>query len=115
MASKEDLVQSLIIKQSNEIETTAETIVEQETLNKGEIEVEIEPIKTETGQEYVYWARRGENEQLETAGEVEVSSSGVEQENGKIYFSDKSHFFIIFSHANFDTSHLLTHHIFSVA
>jgi len=81
MASKEDLVQSLIIKQSNEIQTTAETIVEQETLNKGEIEVEIEPTKTEAGQEYVYWARRGENEQLETAGEVEVSSSGVEQEN----------------------------------
>jgi hypothetical protein len=33
----------------------------------------------------VYWARRGENE-LETAGEVEVSSTGVGyQENGMVF------------------------------
>ena len=85
MTSKEDLVQSLIIKQSqqsNQNETTTQSLVEQEA--KGEIEEELEPAKIDTGQEYVYWARRGENEQLETAGEVEVCSSGVEQENGNV-------------------------------
>ena len=85
MNSKEDLVKSLIIKQSQEStedQTSVESLqhFEPATIKQGD---ETEAAKNDTGQEYVYWARRGENE-LETAGEVEVSSSGVEQENGKI-------------------------------
>jgi len=86
MASKEDLVKSIIIKQnSGESSSKSETDAKSQTEETTTVEVIVSKTSategsSETGQEYVYWARRGENE-LETAGEVEVSSSGVEQEN----------------------------------
>lgn len=81
MTSKEELVTSLI-KEQEEEEQQKETIVteraEDEQSNKADRSVDA---SNETGQEYVYWARRGENE-LETAGEVEVSSTGTEYQEG---------------------------------
>lgn len=86
MASKEDLVTSLIKEHHQSLSEPTETTIAviqdaaDSIENKGDNGNEN---SNETGQEYVYWARRGE---LETAGEVEVSSSAIEYQEGKLLF-----------------------------
>lgn len=79
MTSKEELVTSLIKEhQSLQQPTGSIAIIQDADSNENKID-NINENTNETGQEYVYWARRGE---LETAGEVEVSSSAVECQEG---------------------------------
>ena len=78
MTSKEELLASLIEQQKvlAEQSEAVEAICSEENKVYQRSEG-----SNDNGQEYVYWARRGE---FETAGEVEVcSSTGNEQQEGR--------------------------------
>ena len=82
MSSKADLLASLIEQQKALTEETAAVVDDHNNeLMKADPRVDT---SNENGQEYVYWARRGE---FETAGEVEVcSSTGSENQEQGGYF-----------------------------
>lgn len=92
MATKEELVTSLIKEEEDEKEQQNNVVVQEEVI-EDEDSNKVDSTSNENGQEYVYWARRGENE-LETAGEVEVSSTGTEggvpEEGGELLIVEEA-------------------------